>query len=483
MVFSSVIFLFLFLPVTLVLYALAGPKFRNALLLLASLVFYAWGEAVYTLIMLASIAVNYGVGLGIDRFRSRAAAKLFVVGGIVFNLLLLSVFKYTNFLVDNLNVILQAVGLGPLEVAPVHLPIGISFFTFQCLSYIIDVWRREAAALENPIDIGLYIALFPQLIAGPIVRYQTIARQIARRRIRFPDFVEGVERFIVGMGKKVLIANQVAIIADKAFAVAPASLSPLYAWLGSLCFVLQVYFDFSGYSDMAIGLGRMFGFRFLENFNYPYVSKSITEFWTRWHISLSTWFRDYLYIPLGGNRLGPVRTYLNLITVFFLCGLWHGAKWNYVIWGLCHGFFMVLERIGLIRVLRKLPFPLPHIYTLYIFTTSLTIFRADTMPLAMDYLAVMHGFEYDANPATAALLHLDQEIRAAIIAGIIFSFPVLNPLKKLVTYLAGTSGRLLSTIVDESANLVKTAVLVIVFYMSIIFLSSGTYNPFIYYRF
>ncbi|MFZ0243894.1 MAG: MBOAT family protein [Desulfobacterales bacterium] len=483
MVFSSVIFLFLFLPVTLVLYALVGPKFRNALLLLASLVFYAWGEAFYTLIMLASIAVNYGVGLGIDHFRSRASAKSFVVGGIVFNVLLLSVFKYTNFLVDNLNALLPAVGLGPLDVAPVHLPIGISFFTFQSLSYIIDVWRRDAAVQKNPINIGLYIALFPQLIAGPIVRYQTIARQIAYRRIRLRDVAEGVERFIIGMGKKVLIANQVAIVADKAFALPPASLSPLYAWLGSVCFVLQVYFDFSGYSDMAIGLGRMFGFRFLENFNYPYISKSITEFWTRWHISLSTWFRDYLYIPLGGNRLGPVRTYLNLITVFFLCGLWHGAKWNYVIWGLSHGFFMVLERLGLGRVLKKQPFPLSHIYLLYIFTTTLTIFRADTVPLAMDFLAVMHGFGYEANRAAGALLHVDRDIQAAIIAGIIFSFPVLNPLKKLGDYLIGKSGRLLSAIVEESANLLKTSVLAVILYLSIIFLSSGTYNPFIYYRF
>ncbi|MGB7918417.1 MAG: MBOAT family O-acyltransferase, partial [Desulfobacterales bacterium] len=258
---------------------------------------------------------------------------------------------------------------------------------------------------------------------------------------------------------------------------------PFYAWLGSICFVLQVYFDFSGYSDMAIGLGRMFGFRFLENFNYPYMSKSITEFWTRWHISLSTWFRDYLYIPLGGNRLGPVRTYLNLITVFFLCGLWHGAKWNYVIWGLSHGFFMVLERLGLNRVLKKQVFPLPHIYLMYIFTTTLTIFRADTVPLAMDYLAVMHGFGYETNLGTGALLHVDRDIQAAIIAGIIFSFPVLNPLKKLGNNLIGKSTEFVSTVIGESFNIVKTSVLAIIFYMSIIFLSSGTYNPFIYYRF
>ena len=483
MIFSSVIFLFLFLPITLVLYAVVGPKFRNAFLLLASILFYAWGEKIFTLIMLASITANYFVGLGIDHFRGRALAKIFLIGGIVFNVLLLSVFKYTNFATDNLNLILEPVGLGPIEVAPVHLPIGISFFTFQAMSYIIDVWRRDAEVLKSPINIGLYISLFPQLIAGPIVRYHDIAQQIVRRHVRPRDFAEGVERFIIGMGKKVIIANQVAIIADKAFALPPYSLSPFYAWLGSICFVLQVYFDFSGYSDMAIGLGRMFGFRFLENFNYPYISKSITEFWTRWHISLSTWFRDYLYIPLGGNRLGPVRTYLNLITIFFLCGLWHGAKWNYVIWGFSHGFFMVLERLGLGRVLKKQVFPLPHIYTMYIFTTTLTIFRADTVPLAMDYLAVMHGFGYETNLGTGALLHVDKDIQAAIIAGIIFSLPVFSPLKKLGHYLIGKSTDLVSTVVGESVNVLKTSVLAIIFYISIIFLSSGTYNPFIYYRF
>jgi alginate O-acetyltransferase complex protein AlgI len=483
MVFSSAIFLFLFLPITLVLYAAVGPKFRNTFLLLASILFYAWGEKVFTLIMLASITVNYFVGMGIDHYRNRASAKIFLVAGIVFNVLLLSVFKYTNFAIDNLNLIMEPVGLGAMEVAPVHLPIGISFFTFQAMSYIIDVWRRDADVLKSPINIGLYISLFPQLIAGPIVRYHDIAQQIVRRHVRPRDFAEGVERFIIGMGKKVLIANQVAIIADKAFALPPHALSPFYAWLGSICFVLQVYFDFSGYSDMAIGLGRMFGFRFLENFNYPYMSKSITEFWTRWHISLSTWFRDYLYIPLGGNRLGPVRTYLNLITIFFLCGLWHGAKWNYVIWGLSHGFFMVLERLGLNRVLKKQIFPLAHIYTLYIFTTTLTIFRADTVPLAMDYLSVMHGFGYETNLGTGALLHVDKDIQAAIIAGIIFSFPVLTPLKKLGNYLIGKSTEFVATVVGASANIVKTSVMVVIFYMSIIFLSSGTYNPFIYYRF
>ena len=483
MIFSSVIFLFLFLPITLVLYAVVGPKFRNAFLLLSSIIFYAWGEKIFTLIMLASITVNYLVGMGIDHFRNRASAKIFLVVGIVFNVLLLSAFKYTNFAADNLNLILEPVGLGTIEVAPVHLPIGISFFTFQAMSYIIDVWRRDAEVLKSPINIGLYISLFPQLIAGPIVRYHDIAQQIVRRHVRARDFAEGVERFIIGIGKKVIIANQVAIIADKAFALPPHSLSPFYAWLGSICFVLQVYFDFSGYSDMAIGLGRMFGFRFLENFNYPYISKSITEFWTRWHISLSTWFRDYLYIPLGGNRLGPVRTYLNLITIFFLCGLWHGAKWNYVIWGLSHGFFMVLERLGLNRVLKKQVFPLPHIYTMYVFTTTLTIFRADTIPLAMDYLAVMHGFGYQSNVGTAALLHVDADIQAAIMAGILFSFPVFIPLKKLGNYLIGKSSEFVSTVVGASANLMKTSVLVIILYMSIIFLSSGTYNPFIYYRF
>ncbi|MGD8365986.1 MAG: MBOAT family O-acyltransferase, partial [Desulfobacterales bacterium] len=319
MLFSSIIFLFQFLPLCLLLYFLAGKRLRNLLLLIASLVFYAWGESYYVLLMLVSILVNYLCGLMIDRYRGRQAARGFLIAAIAFNVLSISVFKYANFLVDNLNTLLSQIGAGPIELAPIHLPIGISFFTFQAMSYAVDVYRRDAPVQRNPLNIGLYIALFPQLIAGPIIRYHNIAAQLIRRRVRLDDLSYGIERFVVGLGKKVLIANQVAIIADQVFSFPYETLTPGVAWLGVLCYTLQIYFDFSGYSDMAIGLGRMFGFHFLENFNYPYISRSIREFWRRWHISLSSWFRDYLYIPLGGNHRGPLRTYLNLLIVFFLC--------------------------------------------------------------------------------------------------------------------------------------------------------------------
>lgn len=375
MLFSSIIFLFQFLPLCLLLYFLAGKRLRNLLLLIASLVFYAWGESYYVLLMLVSILVNYICGLMIDRYRGRQAARGFLIAAIAFNVLSISVFKYANFLVDNLNTVLSQIGAGPIELAPIHLPIGISFFTFQAMSYAVDVYRRDASVQRNPLNIGLYIALFPQLIAGPIIRYHDIAAQLIRRRVRLDDLSYGIERFVVGLGKKVLIANQVAIIADQVFSFPYETLTPGVAWLGVLCYTLQIYFDFSGYSDMAIGLGRMFGFHFLENFNYPYISRSIREFWRRWHISLSSWFRDYLYIPLGGNHKGPLRTYLNLLIVFFLCGLWHGAGWNFVIWGLLHGLFLVIERLGFEKILNRCWSPLRYLYVMLVVCTGWVFFE------------------------------------------------------------------------------------------------------------
>ena len=350
MVFSSTIFLFFFLPLTLLAYFVVGPRGRNLILLAASLLFYAWGETVYLLVMLFSIAANYLFGLLIDRARERGSR-----GGTAFalavatNLGLLGFFKYANFFVDNLNQVLPVLGLAPMDIGRVHLPIGISFFTFQALSYIIDLYRNETAVQRSLLNFALYKALFPQLIAGPIVRYRDVAREIEQRTVSLDDFASGVQRFIIGLGKKVLIANVMGRAADTIFATPAETLPATLAWTGSIAFMLQIYFDFSGYSDMAIGLGRMFGFHFLENFNYPYIARSVREFWRRWHISLSTWFRDYLYIPLGGNRHGPVRTGANLLLVFLLCGLWHGASWTFLIWGVYHGIFLVLERVPAVR--------------------------------------------------------------------------------------------------------------------------------------
>ena len=472
----------MFLPVTLFVYLIVGRRLRNYFLLFASLVFYAWGETAYVLIMLLSIVANYAAGLAIDYFKDRPQAKLFLGFAVAFNIGLLSVFKYANFIVDNLNILLGSFELPTVALQPVHLPIGISFFTFQAMSYVIDIYRRDAVVQRNPANIGLYIALFPQLIAGPIVRFHDIAAQITHRHVRIQDFAEGVERFIIGLGKKVLIANQVAVISDQVFALKAGALSPGIAWLGVLCYALQIYFDFSGYSDMAIGLGRMFGFRFLENFNYPYISKSVREFWRRWHISLSSWFRDYLYVPLGGNRQGALRTYFNLLTVFFLCGLWHGASWNFVVWGLLHGLFLIIERLGFEKILVRLWAPLRHFYLLSVVMITWVFFRVDTLSAALGYLAVMFG-QAKGGTTPVALMQIGRDAQTAIIAGIIFSAPVFSWLNRFRQSVLSHRHRKMSMVFDGTAGAVKTVGLSLILYVSILFISSGAYNPFIYFRF
>jgi alginate O-acetyltransferase complex protein AlgI len=426
MVFTSTVFLFLFLPFVLVVYYLAGHKQQNFFLLFASLFFYAWGETFYVGIMLVSITANYFLGLYIHKFRQTSRAKILLGFGILINLGILCWFKYSGFLVQNLNLILPDIGVKPIALGSVHLPIGISFFTFQALTYIVDVYRGIVPAQRNPINIALYIALFPQLIAGPIVRYHDIASQINERQNSLENFSEGVRRFIIGMGKKMLIANPMGEVADQIFALPGDQLSASVAWLGITCYTLQIYFDFSGYSDMAIGLGRMFGFKFLENFRYPYISKSVQEFWRRWHISLSSWFKDYLYIPLGGNRGSPIRTYFNLFTVFFLCGLWHGASWNFILWGMIHGLFLVIERIGLGKLLEHLWTPLRHIYLLFVIMVGWVFFKLDTFPEALEYLKAMAGFFPSANNQYHIGLFLDLEKEIILLFGILCSTPLLN---------------------------------------------------------
>jgi len=361
MLFSYPTFLFGFLPIILTLYFLSPWKAKNAILLTASLFFYAWGESFYVLVMIVSILSNHAFGIRIGRLSSELPnenkkRKILLAYGVAVNLLLLGWFKYANFLFENINVALNWIDVDPIVIKDVHLPLGISFFTFQAISYLVDVYRNVTPAQPSRYKLGLYISLFPQLIAGPIVRYHDVAGQIEIRTHSIELFSSGVQRFVFGLAKKMLVANPLGLVADTVFAQSASDLSSPVAWLGIISYSLQIYFDFSGYSDMAIGLGRMFGFRFLENFNYPYISKSIQEFWTRWHISLSTWFRDYLYFPLGGSRCSSTRTYINLIIVFFLCGFWHGASWNFIVWGLIHGFFLKghgLEDIWLKRGLRS----------------------------------------------------------------------------------------------------------------------------------
>jgi len=479
MVFSSITFLFLFLPLTLALYFIVPKTWKNYLLLAASLFFYAWGEKVFVLIMLGSILLNYVSALLIERYRDCNRDRVILVGALVANLGLLVVFKYANFLVENLNIVLPRLGFDPMIWSPIHLPIGISFFTFQALSYVVDVYRREVKADRNPSGVALYIALFPQLIAGPIVRYQEVAREIMERSVRFGDFATGVRRFMIGFAKKMLLANTLAVPADQIFSLGPGALGCGVAWLGVVCYAFQIYFDFSGYSDMAIGLGRMFGFKFNENFNYPYVSQSVTEFWRRWHISLSTWFRDYLYIPLGGNRAGTGRTYFNLVLVFFLCGLWHGASWSFIIWGLMHGAVLVIERVALGSWLRKLPSAVRHGYLVLAILISWVFFRADNVTEAFAYLAAMFG-AIPAGPAEAtAARFVDAEILLTLTVATVACLPVRPWIRNRMANLSTGS----EAIARPAVPFIVNAFCAGVFFVSVLWLASGTHNPFIYFRF
>jgi alginate O-acetyltransferase complex protein AlgI len=496
LLFTEPTFLFLFLPVLLGLYFLRGSRehaaYGNWLLLAASIIFYAKGGGAFTWLMLGSIAFNYWMAIAVDRVHGTPAASRRLAFAVTVNLVVLGIFKYANFFTDNVNAVLQLAHARPLAVPRVLLPIGISFFTFHAISYVIDVSRRDAVAQKSPVHAALYLLLFPQLIAGPIIRYRDIADQLARRVVSIDDFACGVRRFVIGLGKKVLIANVVAGPADKIFAMAPSELSAAHAWLGIVCYTLQIYFDFSGYSDMAIGLGRMFGFRFPENFRWPYVATSVTAFWRRWHISLSTWFRDYLYIPLGGNRVSPARRYRNLVTVFFLCGLWHGASWNFVIWGLWHGSFLVIERVLSKRGDRNarreqegsaisadfavpsgvLAWPIwPHVYTLAIVIVGWVFFRAETLPGAIAFLASMAGLTAAVPTPYSVGWYLTPELWIALVAGAIGSAP----------WVPALAARL-----DDrrpALALLNTAALMALLVLSIMSMAARTYNPFIYFRF
>jgi alginate O-acetyltransferase complex protein AlgI len=482
MLFSSPLFLFLFLPVLLVFYFLVGHRFRNVLLLAASLLFYTWGEGTYVILMLVIIAVNYVLGRLIQSLPDGASARLVLTLAVCVNLGFLIAFKYSNFLVQQLNFLLASLHVRPINLQPVHLPLGISFFTFHALSYVIDISRRKVSA-GNPLNFALYMTLFPHAIAGPIVRYGDIIAQIRERVVTSAGFAEGVRRFIIGLSKKVLIANSVAVTADAIFALSGKELTFGLSWLGITCYTLQIYFDFSGYSDMAIGLAKLFGIDFLENFNYPYSARSLTDFWRRWHISLSTWFRDYLYIPLGGNRRGPVRTYVNLVIVFFLCGLWHGASWTFAGWGLFHGVFLVLERRRLGRFIDSLWAPARHLYTIVVVAVGWIFFRADSIAHAAAFLQAMVGLGRGAGVAYHPALYVDTQVVLALIAGAIGSTPVLPLLARWRQEYQLPVSATLRTVFANGIAVVELASLSLLFLTSTMLLAAGTYNPFIYFRF
>ena len=462
MTFSSLTFLCIFLPVLVILYHLIRPiRARNILLVAASLLFYAFGEPVYIFLMVISIIVNYCFGRAIAVKRRK---KIIVAIAVIVNLAVLGTFKYAGWVAEMIS---DAFGFGWQPLA-ISLPIGISFYTFQALSYLIDVYRGECECQNDMISFFLYISLFPQLIAGPIVKYHDIEKQIGSRTINAKETALGLQRFLVGLGKKVLIANVLAKAADAVFAMQPDSLCALSAWVGAAAYLFQIYFDFSGYSDMAIGLGRMFGFHFLENFRYPYAAASIKEFWHRWHISLSTWFKEYLYIPLGGNRKGRLRTCINKLIVFFCTGLWHGANMTFVFWGLFHGAFLLMEDFVNIR---KLPKILRHTYTLLVVCVGFVIFRADTMSQAGTMISKMFtGFDMTNAQLVQAIAMLNPLFITVLAAAAFGSVPIW---RKLFSKWGRSKW-------VEAASFGYSAVLLI---LSVLYLSGGGYNPFIYFRF
>ena len=471
MVFASPIFLFLFLPLTLAAYFAVPRGGRNGVLLVASLVFYAWGEAPYLVLVIGSVLFNYAVGGAIGRNEDAQARKRWLALGVAGNLTALGIFKYANFAAANVNAIAPILAITPIALAAIPLPLGISFFTFHAISYVVDVYKGNARAERNLPRFALYILLFPQLIAGPIIRWRDIAAQLPEREQRIADFAYGVRRFVLGLGKKVLVANTLGHTADRIFALPVSDLTAPIAWLGLCCYTLQIYFDFSGYSDMAIGLMRMFGFRILENFNYPYISRSIREFWRRWHISLSNWFRDYLYIPLGGNQRGERRAYANLVIVFLLCGLWHGASWPFVLWGIWHGVFLVIERAGLDRAVRAIG-PFAHAYALLAVMGGWVLFRCDTLTHAIGYYGALVGSAAGDTSRHPLPEYLDPFVLATFAVGVIFATP-----------LARRIGQWRDRIGSPLALGLDTAWLVAVFLLASAFLAAGTYNPFIYFRF
>lgn len=448
-----------------------------------SLLFYAWGEVFYVGIMIVSIIANFITGKSIYSALAndihRISAEIYLTAGIAINIGLLICFKYANFIVDNINAFFSIIDLSPLVLEPVHLPLGISFFTFQAISYIVDVYRKEVQAQNNIFNLALYISLFPQLIAGPIVRYHDVCLQITARSHSLSLFSCGIQRFIIGLAKKMLIANPLGELADNVFLLSGNDLTMPLAWIGILAYSFQIYFDFSGYSDMAIGLGRMFGFRFQENFNYPYIAKSMREFWRRWHISLSTWFRDYVYIPLGGSRVSTGRVYLNLFIVFLLTGVWHGASWNFVIWGLFHGFFLASEHMGFSKILNKIWLPFQHLYLVLVVMTSWVFFRAENLPQAIEYFSSMINISNWHTTTFQYAQVASNESTYMLVIAMIFSMPVYSGLK---THLHNFSSDSLVKYVSliYIPRLLFTSTILI---LSVLKVASSTYNPFIYFRF
>lgn len=454
------------MPLTLLLYYLTPNKYKNLTLFFASLIFYFLGEGKYTLLLLFSTAVDYTHSLIIVKYRGTNIAKAALLNSLIINLSMLGFFKYSDFIISNVNALLDK----QIPLLGLSLPIGISFFTFQTISYTIDIYRNDAEIQKNPLGLGTYVALFPQLIAGPIVRYKTVSKQLLHRTHSIKDFTYGIHRFTLGLGKKVIIANTLGELAIMSRTTTDPSI--LFYWISAVAFALQIYFDFSGYSDMAIGLGRMFGFHFLENFNYPYISKSISEFWARWHISLGQWFKDYVYIPLGGNRKGQLYWFRNILIVWILTGIWHGASWNFLAWGLYLGLFILLEKLILLKLLKKAPQALQHFYVLFVILMSFIIFNNDSLTKVIHYFKGMFGLLELPLYSIESIYYL-QSYRFITIIAIIGTTPLI---KIIGTKLLKTP---LSLLIKSSAPILYVTILLVITG----YLVDSSFNPFLYFRF
>lgn len=473
MVFSSLLFLFRFLPAVLLLYYIAPRKIRNLVLFLFSLIFYAWGEPKYVFLMLFSITMDFFMGQMVAKSKARnnrKAAKRFLTISIVVNLSILAFFKYADFIIGTIN---SVAGLS-LPMLSIPLPIGISFFTFQTMSYVIDVYKGATKVQKNWVNYGTYVSMFPQLIAGPIVQYKTIAEQMEHRKENASDFAEGIHRFLLGMGKKVLLANTIGLLCDAVMALEITQVPVLTAWLGAIAYTFQIYFDFSGYSDMAIGLGKMFGFHFLENFNYPYISRSITEFWRRWHISLSSWFKEYVYIPLGGNRRGVLLQARNILVVWMLTGIWHGASWNYVLWGVYYGILLMLEKFLLKPVLKHLPGVLQNVYTMVLVIFGWVLFKCEDLSYCFSYLKAMVG-GFHAGWIGRESMYLLRNYGALLVI-LLFGCTMIP--KKMGQRITGKFGE--TSWIGLVLRIVWYGG---IFLISLAYLVDATYNPFLYFRF
>lgn len=482
MLFTEPLFLFLFLPALLALYFGSPKVVRNPLLLCASLLFYAWGEGLFILVLLLSILLNYFFGLAIGRSDSAGRRRCSLWLGVACNLLLLAVFKYTGFFVRNLDLALAHLHFPLLPVPQIHLPVGISFFTFMGVSYLVDIYWRQIEAERRFGIVALYITLFPHLLAGPIVRYSEIAKELVERRTDWAGFAEGIRRFIVGLGKKMLIANTIALTVDQIYSTPTPQLTTGAAWLGAACYTLQIYFDFSGYTDMAIGLARMFGFHFPENFNYPYTAQSISDLWRRWHITLSNWFRDYLFFPMSFRR--PRRRVLvNLMLVFLLCGLWHGAHWNFVIWGAVYGAFLVLERLEFGAWMARRARVFRHAYVMLLVTTASVFFRSPTVFQALSFLKAMSGFARGGAAEHSAASYLNAEFVVALAAAVLGSMPLLPLLHRRLEGLAADFRGAANVVLRGCIALANVAAMCFVLVASAAQSATGTYTPFIYFRF